>query len=117
MSHPRVVRLGPKVAWDIYVGRLKPTERPNPWANPYRVSEHGKRAMTLYLDHLEQHPELVERARRELPRKVLACWCAPRLCHGEVLARLADGEPLAAIRADVLLLLADTQDLFPGVAS
>ena len=116
MSHPRVVRLGPRVAWDIYVGRSRRTEPRNRWANPYRVSEHGQRAMVLYLDYLERHPNLVELARGVLRDKVLACWCAPDLCHGEVLARLADGETLAAIRADLLPLLTYTQDLFPEVS-
>ncbi len=28
----------------------------------------------------------------ELRGKRLGCWCAPKLCHGNVLARIADGE-------------------------
>jgi hypothetical protein len=26
----------------------------------------------------------------ELRGRTLACWCAPELCHGDVLAELAD---------------------------
>ena len=37
---------------------------------------------------------LAELARAELPDKVLGCWCPPRPCHGEVLARLANEESL-----------------------
>lgn len=33
---------------------------------------------------------LVERAKRELPGKVLACWCKPKDCHGDVLSRVAN---------------------------
>lgn len=114
MSHPRVVNRHRTEAWDVYVGRAPRGWPPSPWGNPFTLEDHGAAAMRLYLDHLEQHPELVERARTELAGKVLACWCAPRLCHGEALARLADGEALAEIRRDLLLLVGETRDLFGG---
>lgn len=50
--------------------------------------------------------------------KVLGCWCVGRfpVCHGEVLARLADAvdmlAELALIRADVLARLDPQGDLF-----
>jgi hypothetical protein len=34
--------------------------------------------------------ELIKRV-AELEGKVLACWCAPQPCHGDVLSRLAEG--------------------------
>lgn len=37
----------------------------------------------------EQAP-LVEKAKRELKGKVLACWCKPHDCHGDVLRAVAD---------------------------
>ena len=42
----------------------------------------------------------------------LVCWCAPGLCHGDVLARFLAGEELAAIRFDLLVLIGETRDLF-----
>lgn len=109
MSHERVINVRARGAtWDVYVGRGKDPRSgvhagpAAPWGNPFKVEAHGPDAMRLYLDHLAAHPRIVAQARRELPGLVLGCWCAPRLCHGEVLARLADGEELEAIRADVL---------------
>jgi len=41
--------------------------RPTRWGNPYGVADHGRaQAVALYRQHLEQHPELVTAARREL---------------------------------------------------
>ncbi len=116
-THERVVNArfrrkkrstGEKLQWDVYAGRgacpcsSGVCEHDGGWGNPYPVHAHGAEAMTLYLDYLATHPEVVARARRELPGKVLACWCAPAPCHAVVLARLADGETLGVIRMDAL---------------
>lgn len=128
VTHPRVVNVKAKGAeWDVYVGRGPCPARGShgPWGNPFPVGAHGREAMTLYLRFLsgerfgmvgpvahapgaERGPDLVERARRELRGKVLGCWCKGRypVCHAEVLARLADGEALDAIRADMLARIA-----------
>lgn len=37
-------------------------------------------------------PGLVAKAKRELRGKVLACWCKPAACHGDVIARIIDRE-------------------------
>lgn len=75
-----------RAAYDVYVGR------PGPWGNPFRVGRDGDREAVLrkYEAWLLAQPDLVERARRELRGKVLGCWCAPKPCHGDVLARVAD---------------------------
>ncbi len=74
--------------YDVYVGR------PGPWGNPFVIGRDGDRAkvVELYANYLRDNPELVERARRALAGKVLGCWCAPLACHGDVLARVANGE-------------------------
>jgi hypothetical protein len=47
----------------------------------------------LYHDHLRQHPELVEQARRELAGKDLACWCpGDQECHADVLLAVVGGQ-------------------------
>jgi len=52
-------------------------------------------AVRLYREHLDAHPELVERARRDLAGRDLMCWCAlkpVRLpCHVDVLLSLVNG--------------------------
>jgi Domain of unknown function (DUF4326) len=79
--HPRV----PEGA--IYVGREMPYLRRSPYANPYSVKEHGREgALRLFREYLDQHPDLVDRARAELTGRALACWCKPgEACHVDVL--------------------------------
>lgn len=76
--------------FDVYIGR------PGPWGNPFKLERESEsdRAACLaqYEAWLLGQPELVARVRRELRGKVLGCWCAPRLCHGDVLARVANEE-------------------------
>lgn len=107
MSHARVVNVRAKGAtWDVYIGRGRcpATGELGEWGNPWRVDRHGAMAIKLYLDGLaERAPvEIFATIRRKLAGKVLGCWCAPRPCHGEILARLADGESLDVIRLDML---------------
>lgn len=105
MSHPRVVNVRRKGAeWDVYIGRGRcpRTKQPGRWGNPASFRVWGKQAMRIYLDTLHESPQRVAEARVELAGKVLGCWCAPGPCHGEVLARLADGNSLSAIRSDML---------------
>lgn len=117
MSHPRVVNVrAPGATWDIYVGRGRcpRTGRPGRWGNPFSVREHGRAAMGLYLDWLNEPPGIDARQEdglgmtlrqllaSQLRGRVLGCWCAPGPCHAEALARLADGEDFARVRADLL---------------
>lgn len=121
MSHPRVVNVRtPGARWDVYVGRGRCplTKKVGRWGNPHTVREHGKGAMVRFLDDLaaahsdaEGWHALLRELRRELGGKVLGCWCAGvhPVCHAEVYARLADGEELRTIRADMVRRLAAAQ--------
>jgi hypothetical protein len=82
-----------KEPYDIYIGR------PGPWGNPFSDAPKSvaevkvasrEEAIACYEEWLKQHPEMVERAKRELKGKVLGCWCSPKACHGDVLARVAN---------------------------
>lgn len=70
----------------VYIGRRTPTLPAAPWANPYPLRRHGlAECWRLFVAHLARHPRLVQRARRELTGRPLACWCrldAP--CHGDI---------------------------------
>lgn len=71
--------------FDIYIGR------PSKWGNPIKLMRESERQQVLdqYEEWLMKQPELLA-ALPELRGRVLGCWCAPRLCHGDVLARLAN---------------------------
>jgi hypothetical protein len=82
-----------KEAHDVYIGR------PSIWGNPfshkantvakYKVASVDE-ALVEYERWLRAQPGLIRLARRTLRGKVLGCWCAPKRCHGDILARIAD---------------------------
>lgn len=84
-----------KDPYDIYIGR------PGPWGNPFshqastlarfKVATRDE-AVERYEAWLLAQPDLVARVKKELRGKVLGCWCAPKRCHGHVLARIANLE-------------------------
>jgi hypothetical protein len=73
--------------FDVYIGR------PSVWGNPFVIGKDGTRLEVIakYRAYLQGQPSLMARARQELRGKVLACWCAPLACHGDVLAEVANG--------------------------
>lgn len=85
MSHPLVVHYRYQ-SYDMYVGR------PSKWGNPFRVGPNQTHADVIakYRDWICSQPQLIEDAKRELRGKVLGCWCAPRPCHADVLAEIAN---------------------------
>lgn len=78
--------------YDVYIGRG------SMWGNPFshllvskasfRVDSRDE-AISAYAEWIKTQPELLAALPR-LKGKTLGCWCAPRACHGDVLARLAD---------------------------
>lgn len=80
----------------VYIGRQTPTLQASPYANPYKASYYGRDgALALYSQYLDDRPELVERARRELAGKAIACWCKPTdRCHGDELAERIAEQPV-----------------------
>jgi hypothetical protein len=84
-------------ARNLYVSITRPSRWGNPnklyidEASPLTKHEERERAVKAYeQEHLPQHPELLKQI-PSLKGKVLVCVCAPKLCHGHVLAALADG--------------------------
>ena len=76
----------------VYVGR------PTKWGNPFSHKSNTKaqylttsreEAVRRYEDYLIANRELIT-ALTELKGKVLGCWCSPKLCHAQVLAKHAD---------------------------
>ncbi len=80
-----------KEPYDVYIGR------PSMWGNPHALGflcslcqeEHGRsEAVQLYEEYARGNPKLLE-AIKALPEDtILGCWCAPRACHGDVIAKL-----------------------------
>jgi hypothetical protein len=72
--------------YDVYIGR------PTVWGNCFVIGRDGSRAdvVSKYRAWLEARPALIAKAKAELGGKVLACWCSPLACHGDVLAEVAN---------------------------
>ena len=72
----------------IYIGR------PTIWGNPFPVSEWGgvQQSIDKYKEWIMQPEQAFLRAamRRELKGKDLVCWCAPRICHGDIVLEIAN---------------------------
>lgn len=89
---PKVVHCK-KEPFDVYVGRG------SKWGNPYShregtkaefVVSSRKEAIEKYEQYLLSNQELMDSI-GELKGKVLGCWCSPKSCHGEILAKYANG--------------------------
>ena len=102
-----VVNLKDKVPYDVYVGREPDGVKfhfGNPFSHMYGskaaiIVGSRQEAVEMYEKWLRglAHQDLEQERRKwileQLPRlrgKILACWCWPKLCHAEVLLRLAE---------------------------
>lgn len=93
----RVVHVNSAGGYDVYIGRAVRRKRlpQSKWANPFPLAMgNGDRQPVIeaYRRWLQEQPELLA-ALPELRGKVLGCWCAPKPCHGTVLAELANALP------------------------
>ncbi len=97
-----------KEPYDVYIGRAVPRMgRPaSKWANPYKVGRDGtlKQVLGKYLQSLVWRHDLLAAIAEELKDRILGCWCqpesgltAPLVCHGQILAALADGQTFCEI--------------------
>lgn len=70
---------------DVYIGR------PSKWGNPFREGVDGTReeVITKFAAWIRTQPDLLNEI-HTLKGKRLGCWCAPKPCHGDVLANLAN---------------------------
>lgn len=92
--HARLVEMLKADGRLVYVGRAgRFHDWPrHPLANPHRMPPGASReeVVSRYAEWLNTRPDLLALA-PALKGKALGCWCAPALCHADVLASLADG--------------------------
>jgi hypothetical protein len=79
--------------YHVYIGRrnVKCGLQESKWANPFHIGPDGDRdeVCDKYEKWFYTQPHLVNSV-HELRGKILACWCAPKRCHGEFLVKLAN---------------------------
>ena len=78
-----------KQAGDVYIGR------PGPWGNPFALRKESERNEVVrryrtWLAAQVRSGEITRSALAALAQKTLVCWCAPKACHGDVLAKAAE---------------------------
>jgi hypothetical protein len=89
-SHSWVSNVARKEHYDLYIGRQSRGYAKSAWGNKHHLVGNSTKTRLLavasyadeILDNLDQINK-VEGLR-------LGCWCAPKLCHGHVLAALAN---------------------------
>lgn len=81
-----------KEPYDVYIGR------PSRWSNPYKIGIDGTREEVIecYRIWLSVQHELLSEI-DELEGMTLGCWCAPKACHGDVLAHLTNMPKLEGV--------------------
>lgn len=106
----KVININSGAPYDIYIGRQRSPKMwsggyylpCSPWHNPFKIGRDGTAEVVVakyerYL--LEERPDLMAQL-PDVQGKVLACWCKPGPCHGDVLAQLADA--LGGIHAELV---------------
>jgi hypothetical protein len=72
--------------------------RGSPFGNPFEIGKHGDRqqCVQLYREYFYKRI-LTDTDFRDkvlsLRGKILACWCAPLECHGEIIIEYLEGLP------------------------
>jgi hypothetical protein len=96
-----------RITGDLFHPEVPPgavnVTRQSRWGNPHPIGKSCRRcggavhnreqAQTVYRQHLAEHPELVDEARRDLVGRDLACWCRPdQPCHADILLEVVNDE-------------------------
>src|SRR5215217_3682875 len=91
-AEPKVVSIESGEPYDVYVGRGKRGTglKKSKWDNPFVVGKDGTQdeVVEKFEHYLRASPLMAELP--EIKGKILACHCAPKPCHADVLLRLAN---------------------------
>ena len=94
MTKTTVVNIHHKVPYDVYIGREgkgQSGEFGNPYNGPDREAN-IKLFKTYFYKLLKLDKDFARRILK-LRGKILACFCNPKICHGDVIAAYLNGLP------------------------
>jgi len=71
-------------------------DRGSKFGNPFKINKHGdkKEVVSKYYNYFHkkiEEDEEFKKAVEELKGETLACWCAPKRCHGDVIIEYLEG--------------------------
>eukprot|EP01080_Neovahlkampfia_damariscottae_P008780 gene8780-728_t len=75
-----------KSSYDVFIGR------PSKWGNPFVIGKEGMSRSDViekFEEYLLGNKDLMADL-HELKGKVIACYCSPEACHGDILAKYAN---------------------------
>lgn len=97
-DRPIRVQLRRTKGWKMPPNTVK-VDRKTPWGNPYQAGKDGDGSRAylvgLFREHLSRPEQAgpVERIKRDLHGKNLACWCPlDQPCHADVLLEIANAD-------------------------
>jgi hypothetical protein len=74
----------------VYIGRAYSMMPQSVYHNPFHIGKDGTREEVLLKFavywYAPEQKELRAQARKELPYRILGCWCKPQACHGDIVA-------------------------------
>ena len=86
-----------KEPYDIYIGRARKNEPYNLWCNPFKIDESKGETrdivierFRLYLWEQIKTNSITIKDLKELEGKTLGCFCKPKTCHGDIIARAVE---------------------------
>jgi hypothetical protein len=75
----------------VYIGRSGKALQ-GVWGNPFRMTSEQDRPKVIqsYIKWILEQPQIQDLSFISLKDKTLVCFCSPKLCHGDILALMAD---------------------------
>lgn len=64
--------------------------RPSKWGNPFNKEMVREIAVVKHKNWVLSNPAFIEEIKTELKGKDLVCWCAPKICHCDILLQIAN---------------------------
>lgn len=89
----KVINIKSGENYDVYIGRG------SRYGNPFSHLKYSKalyivdsreEAIKCYEAWILENPKLIEDIKKNLKNKILACYCKPLACHGDILLKIAN---------------------------
>ena len=85
----KIINIKSDEKYDVYIGR------PSLFGNPFEIGKDGNRETVIklyrfYFYNRLEHDTYFKSEVLKLKGKILACYCKPLACHGDIIAEYLD---------------------------